>query len=45
MAIGSVVASFVGVQLLGVIPSEVLLPALALVLLLSSKKLWLHLRT
>lgn len=45
MAIGSVVGSFIGAQLLGVIPSKVLLPALSLVLLLSSVKLWLHRRT
>ncbi len=45
MAIGSVVGSFVGAQLLGVIPGRILLPALALVLLLSSVKLWLHRRT
>jgi hypothetical protein len=31
--------------LLGIIPNAVLLPALALVLLLSSVKLWLHRRT
>ena len=45
MAFGSVVGSFVGAQLLGVIPGKILLPALALVLLLSSVKLWLHRRT
>jgi len=45
MAVGSVVGSFIGAQLLGVIPSKVLLPALALVLLVSSVKLWLHRRT
>lgn len=45
MALGSVVGSFVGAQLLGIIPNAVLLPALALVLLVSSVKLWLHRRT
>jgi uncharacterized protein len=44
MAVGSVVGSFIGAQLL-VIPSKVLLPALAVVLLVSSVKLWLHRRT
>jgi uncharacterized membrane protein YfcA len=45
MAVGSVVGSFVGAQLLGVVPGAVLLPILALVLLISSVKLWLHRRT
>ncbi|HYD05642.1 MAG TPA: sulfite exporter TauE/SafE family protein, partial [Reyranella sp.] len=45
MAVGSVAGAFIGAQLLGVVPGEVLLPLLALVLLLSSVKLWLHRRT
>lgn len=45
MAVGSVVGSFIGAQLVGVVPGAVLLPLLALVLLLSSVKLWLHRRT
>jgi uncharacterized membrane protein YfcA len=45
MVMGSVVGSFVGSQLLGVISAAVLLPVLALVLLVSSVKLWLHRRT
>jgi uncharacterized protein len=45
MAMGSVVGSFIGAQLLGVIPAALLLPVLALVLLISSVKLWLHRRT
>jgi len=45
MAVGSVVGSFIGAQLLGVIPGAVLLPILAVVLLISSVKLWLHRRT
>ncbi|MBN9088055.1 MAG: sulfite exporter TauE/SafE family protein [Reyranella sp.] len=45
MAVGSVVGSFIGAQLLGVIPSAVLLPVLAVILLISSVKLWLHRRT
>lgn len=45
MAFGSIAGSFIGAQLVGVIPSAALLPMLALVLLLSSAKLWLHRRT
>lgn len=45
MAVGSVAGSFIGAQLLGVVPGAVLLPVLALVLLVSSVKLWLHRRT
>lgn len=45
MAVGSVVGSFIGAKLLGIIPSSILLPALALILLVSSVKLWLHRRT
>lgn len=42
MAIGSIVGAFVGAQLLGVIPSGVLLPTLAAILLISSVKVWRH---
>jgi uncharacterized membrane protein YfcA len=45
MAVGSVAGSFIGAQLLGVVPGSILLPVLALVLLISSVKLWLHRRT
>lgn len=45
MAIGSVIGSFIGALLLGVVPATVLLPVLALILLISSVKLWLHRRT
>jgi uncharacterized protein len=45
MAVGSVVGSFIGAQLLGIIPGVVLLPVLAVILLISSVKLWLHRRT
>jgi uncharacterized membrane protein YfcA len=45
MVVGSIVGSFVGAQLLGVVPGKVLLPVLAVVLLISSVKLWLHRRT
>jgi uncharacterized protein len=45
MAIGSVVGTFIGAQLLGIVSSAVLLPILAVVLLISSIKLWLHRKT
>jgi uncharacterized membrane protein YfcA len=42
MAVGSIVGSFIGGRLLGLVPSTVLLPALALILALSSVKVWRH---
>lgn len=42
MAIGSIVGTFIGAQLLGVVPSSVLLPLLAVILLLSAVKVWRH---
>ena len=45
MAVGSVVGSFIGAKLLGVVPGSILLPILAVILLISSVKLWLHRRT
>jgi uncharacterized protein len=42
MAAGSIVGSFVGAQLLGIVPGLVLLPALAAVLLISAVKVWRH---
>ena len=42
MAAGSIVGTFVGGQLLGVIPSAMLLPALACILLISAVKVWRH---
>ncbi len=42
MAIGSIVGSFVGGQLLGVVPTPILLPLLALSLVLSAFKVWRH---
>jgi uncharacterized membrane protein YfcA len=45
MAVGSVVGSFIGAKLLGIVPGSILLPILAVILLLSSVKLWLHRRT
>jgi len=42
MTVGSVVGSVVGALLLGVVPNLLLIPALALLLLLSAVKLWRH---
>jgi len=42
--VGSVVGSFIGAKLLGIVPEAILLPALAVILLVSSVKLWLHRR-
>jgi uncharacterized membrane protein YfcA len=40
MASGSVVGSFLGGQLLGVVPGQILLPLLAAILLVSAVKVW-----
>lgn len=42
MAVGSIAGAYVGGLLLGVIPSTVLLPSLAAILLLSASKVWRH---
>lgn len=42
MAAGSVVGTFVGGLLLGIVPNSILLPALAVILLLSALKVWRH---
>lgn len=42
MAVGSVAGSFVGGRLLGLVPSTVLLPLLAVILVLSAIKVWRH---
>lgn len=42
MAIGSVVGTLIGGALLGIVPSAVLLPALAAILLISAVKVWRH---
>lgn len=42
MAIGSIVGSFIGAQLLGIVPNAVLLPLLAILLLISAIKMWRH---
>lgn len=42
MAAGSIVGSFIGGQMLNVVPSAVLLPLLAVILLISAAKVWRH---
>jgi uncharacterized membrane protein YfcA len=42
MAAGSIVGSFIGGQLLGLVPSTVLLPLLTVILVLSAIKVWRH---
>lgn len=42
MAAGSIVGSFIGAMLLGVAPGYILLPALAVILLISAVKVWRH---
>ena len=42
MAAGSIVGSFIGGRLLGLVPSVVLLPLLAAILLISAVKVWRH---
>jgi uncharacterized membrane protein YfcA len=42
MAAGSILGSFIGGRLLGLVPSAVLLPLLAVILVLSALKVWQH---
>jgi uncharacterized membrane protein YfcA len=42
MAAGSILGSFIGGRLLGLVPNGVLLPLLALILVLSAVKVWRH---
>jgi uncharacterized membrane protein YfcA len=42
MAAGSILGTFIGGLLLGIVPNTVLLPALAAILLLSGWKIWRH---
>jgi uncharacterized membrane protein YfcA len=42
MAAGSIVGAFIGGQLLGIVPSGVLLPLLTAILLISAVKVWRH---
>ena len=42
MALGSIVGTFAGGQLLGIVPDRILLPILALIIVISSVKVWRH---
>lgn len=42
MAAGSILGTFIGGQLLGIVPTYVLLPLLAAVLIISAVKIWRH---
>ncbi|MGJ4892061.1 sulfite exporter TauE/SafE family protein [Bradyrhizobium sp. HKCCYLRH3099] len=42
MALGSILGTFIGGRLLGLVPDQVLLPILAVILLVSSVKVWRH---
>jgi uncharacterized membrane protein YfcA len=42
MAAGSIAGSFIGGRLLGVVPTGILLPILAVVLVISAVKVWSH---
>jgi uncharacterized membrane protein YfcA len=42
MAAGSIVGAFIGGQLLGIVPDTILLPVLAVILVISSVKIWRH---
>lgn len=42
MAIGSIVGTFIGGLLLGIVPSIILLPLLAAILIISALKVWRH---
>lgn len=42
MAIGSIVGSFLGSRLLGMVPTAALLPALSAILVISAVKVWRH---
>jgi len=42
MAMGSIVGAFIGGHLLGLVPDQILLPLLALILIVSSVKVWRH---
>jgi len=42
MAIGSIVGTFIGGSLLGVVPNSILLPGLAVILVISAVEIWRH---
>ena len=42
MAAGSIVGTFIGGQLLGIVPNIILIPLLVVILLASAVKVWRH---
>ncbi len=42
MTLGSIVGTFTGGRLLGIVPSAILLPLLAVILFVSAVKVWRH---
>jgi uncharacterized membrane protein YfcA len=42
MAAGSILGSWIGGRLLGVVPTAVLIPGLSVILLISAVKVWRH---
>ena len=42
MVVGSLTGTFIGAQLLGIVPQSVLLPSLAAILIISAIKTWDH---
>jgi uncharacterized protein len=42
MAAGSILGTFLGARLLGIVPNSILLPLLALILVFSAIKVWQH---
>jgi uncharacterized protein len=42
MALGSMAGTFIGGRLLGLVPTYILLPMLAAILLISAVKVWRH---
>ena len=42
MILGSIAGAFIGAQLLGIVPENLLIPLLALILLISAIKVWRH---
>lgn len=42
MAVGSIVGTFIGGLLLGIVPTSILLPLLAGILVISAYKVWRH---
>jgi uncharacterized membrane protein YfcA len=42
MAVGSIIGTFIGGLLLGIVPNGLLLPLLAVILIVSAWKVWHH---